>query len=50
MRILVDEALVRAWHHREPFDRAVVAQAVVEGAALVSRDDALRSYGITLIW
>lgn len=38
------------WHHRDPFDRLLVAQAFIEGAALVSRDDALRRYGVTLIW
>ena len=38
------------WHHRDPFDRMLVAQASIEGAALVSRDDALRSYGVTVIW
>ena len=36
--------------HRDPFDRMLVAQASIEGAALVSRDDALRPYGVTLIW
>jgi PIN domain nuclease of toxin-antitoxin system len=38
------------WHHRDPFDRMLVAQACVEGAGLVSGDDALRPYGVTLIW
>jgi len=37
-------------HHPDPFDRMLVSQAVVEGGALVSRDDALRPYGVTLIW
>jgi PIN domain nuclease of toxin-antitoxin system len=37
-------------HHRDPFDRMLVAQAGIEGAALVSRDDALRAYDVTLIW
>lgn len=37
-------------HHRDPFDRMLVAQARLEGAALVSRDDALRTYDVTLIW
>jgi PIN domain nuclease of toxin-antitoxin system len=37
-------------HHRDPFDRMLVAQAAIEGAALVSRDDALRPYDVTLIW
>lgn len=38
------------WHHRDPFDRMLVAQASLEGAALVSRDEAMRPYGVTLIW
>jgi PIN domain nuclease of toxin-antitoxin system len=37
-------------HHRDPFDRMLISQARAEGAALVSRDDALRPYGVTLIW
>lgn len=37
-------------HHRDPFDRLLVAQASIEGAAIVSHDDALRPYGVTLIW
>jgi PIN domain nuclease of toxin-antitoxin system len=37
-------------HHRDPFDRMLVAQASIEGAALVSRYDALRPYGVTLVW
>lgn len=41
---------VLPWHHRDPFDRILVAQASTEGAAIVSRDEALRAYGVTLIW
>jgi PIN domain nuclease of toxin-antitoxin system len=37
-------------HHRDPFDRMLVAQAGIEGAALVSRDGALRAYDVTLVW
>jgi len=37
-------------HHRDPFDRLLVAQASVELATVVSRDDALRPYDVTLIW
>ena len=37
-------------HHRDPFDRMLVAQAAIEGAALVSPDGALRPYGVALIW
>ena len=38
------------WHHRDPFDRMLVAQASIENAAIVSGDDALGAYGVTLIW
>jgi PIN domain nuclease of toxin-antitoxin system len=38
------------WHHRDPFDRMLVAQALTEGAALVSRDAPLRDYGVPLVW
>jgi PIN domain nuclease of toxin-antitoxin system len=37
-------------YHRDPFDRMLVSQAIVEAGALVSRDDALRPYDVTLIW
>jgi PIN domain nuclease of toxin-antitoxin system len=37
-------------HHRDPFDRMLVAQAQVEGAAVMSRDQSFREYGVTIIW
>ena len=37
-------------HHRDPFDRLLVAQARVEGVPLVSADAILDSSGITRIW
>ena len=38
------------WHHRDPFDRLLVAQAQIEGAPLVSADPALDAYGINRLW
>jgi len=38
------------FHHRDPFDRLLVAQAQVEAVPLVSVDTALDSYGITRLW
>lgn len=38
------------WHHRDPFDRLLVAQAKLEGHALVSADPRLADYGIDVIW
>ncbi|HEV7226581.1 MAG TPA: type II toxin-antitoxin system VapC family toxin [Pirellulales bacterium] len=38
------------FHHRDPFDRLIVAQAAVEQFAIVSGDAALDAYGITRYW
>ena len=38
------------FHHRDPFDRLLVAQAQTEGMPLVSRDGALDAYGIRRLW
>jgi PIN domain nuclease of toxin-antitoxin system len=37
-------------HHRDPFDRLLVAQATVESLPLVSDDAALRRYDIEVVW
>ena len=37
-------------HHRDPFDRILVAQARVEGATIVSHDRELEPYGVPMIW
>jgi PIN domain nuclease of toxin-antitoxin system len=37
------------WHHRDPFDRMLVAQALDEGLTLVSKDEALGAYGVRLL-
>jgi len=36
--------------HRDPFDRMLAAQCVVEGLALVTNDSAMREFAITTIW
>ncbi len=38
------------FHHRDPFDRLIVAQATVEQIAVVRSDAALDAYGITRHW
>jgi PIN domain nuclease of toxin-antitoxin system len=38
------------WVHRDPFDRLLVAQALTEDAAIVSRDESLSQYGVTIVW
>lgn len=36
--------------HRDPFDRMLVAQALAEDCALVSRDGMLARYGASVVW
>lgn len=38
------------YHHKDPFDRLLIAQANVEGAQLVSGDAVFSEYPISLIW
>ncbi len=37
-------------HHRDPFDRLLVAQALVDGLSVVSADAAFDPYGVTRVW
>ena len=37
-------------HHRDPFDRLLVAQAMTEGLPLVSADGIFDQYGINRLW
>lgn len=36
--------------HGDPFDRILAAQSELEGLTLVSRDQALRQFGVELAW
>lgn len=36
--------------HRDPFDRLLVAQAMVEGLRLVTADRSLRRYAVQVVW
>jgi len=36
--------------HRDPFDRILAAQSLLEGAPLISRDDAFVQFGVNLLW
>jgi PIN domain nuclease of toxin-antitoxin system len=38
------------WHHRDPFDRLLIAQAIIERAVVVSRDEAFLAYGVPVVW
>lgn len=38
------------WHHRDPFDRMLIAQAQYEDLTLVSRDSLFSSYDLKIMW
>ena len=38
------------FHHRDPFDRLLVAQSIVENIPLVTCDPALAPYPIARVW
>jgi PIN domain nuclease of toxin-antitoxin system len=37
-------------HYKDPFDRLMIAQALVEGIPIASVDAAFDPYGVTRIW
>ena len=38
------------YHHRDPFDRLIIAQSLVEKIPVVSSDELFTSYGVERIW
>jgi len=36
-------------HHGDPFDRLLIAQALVEGLTVVTRDSVFKSYGVPVV-
>jgi PIN domain nuclease of toxin-antitoxin system len=41
---------VLPFHHRDPFDRLLIAQALVEGLPIIGADSAFDSYPIKRLW
>lgn len=39
-----------AGEHRDPFDRMIAAQALLEGVAVLSPDSKLEAFGVRRIW
>jgi PIN domain nuclease of toxin-antitoxin system len=38
------------WHHRDPFDRMIIAQAKEMGLTVVTRDPSFALYGVDVLW
>lgn len=38
------------WHHRDPFDRLLIAQALSEGIPIATGDRRFAAYGVQIVW
>ncbi|WP_020600805.1 type II toxin-antitoxin system VapC family toxin [Spirosoma panaciterrae] len=38
------------FHHKDPFDRLILAQALSENLPIATRDSVFNKYGLTIIW
>lgn len=38
------------FHHRDPFDRLLIAQTMAEGLILLCNDQAMANYGVPMLW
>lgn len=53
MPITIDYAARQATlpdHHRDPFDRLIIAQALVEAVPVVCIDEVFDAYGVSRVW
>ncbi len=46
----IPELLALPMHHRDPFDRLLIAQARAEGMSLATSDQQFRKYRVPLAW
>jgi PIN domain nuclease of toxin-antitoxin system len=46
----LDELAKLPFHHRDPFDRMIVAQGLAEDIPIISRDRAFESYSAKVLW
>jgi|SRR6186997_926119 len=45
-----DRAGVLPLHHRDPFDRLLIAQAALDDLTLVTADEAFERYDVEILW
>jgi PIN domain nuclease of toxin-antitoxin system len=46
----LDELAKLPFHHKDPFDRLMIAQSLAEGIPIVTKDGAFGSYPVSLLW
>jgi PIN domain nuclease of toxin-antitoxin system len=47
----IQELLNLDFHHRDPFDRIIIAQALTENMTIITKDEAFKEYSaVALLW
>ncbi len=46
----IQKLLTLGYHHRDPFDRIIILQAIVENLSVITKDDNFPKYEIKIIW
>ena len=46
----LSELIQLPFHHRDPFDRLIIAQSMTEAMPVISNDPAFKMYPIEIIW
>ncbi|GET40711.1 type II toxin-antitoxin system VapC family toxin [Microseira wollei] len=46
----LDELAKLPFHHKDPFDRLIISQSLVESIPIVTRDSAFGSYPVQVLW
>ena len=46
----VNKVVTLPFHHRDPFDRLIIAQAMTENLPIITDDSFFRQYAVNIIW
>jgi PIN domain nuclease of toxin-antitoxin system len=46
----IQELLSLDWHHRDPFDRIIIAQGLTEDLTIITKDKHFSKYPCKLLW
>lgn len=38
------------FHHRDPFDRIIISQGIVEKLTVITKDEIFKNYGVKTMW
>ena len=49
MRVLLDTHTL-PFHHKDPFDRLLIAQGLINNLTLVSNEQVFDSFGVARLW